>query len=135
MDNSIGIYIHIPFCKSKCYYCDFNSYSGREHLAGPYFDALFSEMAGAADAVGGRPMCTVFIGGGTPSLVDPRYISGLLELCAKYFKLEPEAEISMESNPGTLTYDSLKAYRTAGVNRLSIGLQAWQDRLLESLAV
>ena len=133
MDNSIGIYIHIPFCKSKCYYCDFNSYSGREHLAGPYFDALFSEMKYRAASLNDRPVRTIFIGGGTPSLVDPKYISGLLEVCSRYFKMDSEAEISMESNPGTLTYDSLKAYGTAGVNRLSMGLQAWQDRLLEDL--
>ncbi len=133
MDNSIGIYIHIPFCKSKCNYCDFNSYSGREYLAGPYFDALFSEMKLRSDELRGRRVKTIFIGGGTPSLVDPKYISAILELCSKLFELDPEAEISMESNPGTLSYDSLKAYRSAGVNRLSIGLQAWQDRLLKEL--
>lgn len=133
MDKSIGIYIHIPFCKSKCYYCDFNSYSGREYLAGSYFDALLSEMRNSASILGERPVSTIFIGGGTPSLVDPQYISSLLEVCSKYFKVDSDAEISMESNPGTLTYDSLKAYRAAGVNRLSIGLQAWQDRLLKDL--
>lgn len=133
MDNSIGIYIHIPFCKSKCYYCDFNSYSGREHLAGSYFDALFSEIKHRAGSVEGRPVRSIFIGGGTPSLVDPKYITGLLELCSKYLMLDTDAEISMESNPGTLTYENLKLYRAAGVNRLSIGLQAWQDRLLKDL--
>lgn len=133
MDNSIGIYIHIPFCKSKCNYCDFNSYSGREHLAGSYFDALFSEMGNSAEVLSGRPVKTIFIGGGTPSLVDPKYISSLLEVCSKCFKVDSEAEISIESNPGTLTYDSLKYYRAAGVNRLSMGLQAWQDRLLEDM--
>jgi len=133
MDNSIGIYIHIPFCKSKCYYCDFNSYSGREYLVGSYFDALLSEMKNSAELLSERPVRTIFIGGGTPSLVDPKYISSLLEVCSKYFKVNAEAEISMESNPGTLTYDSLKAYRAAGVNRLSMGLQAWQDRLLKDM--
>lgn len=133
MDNSIGIYIHIPFCKSKCYYCDFNSYSGREHLAGSYFDALISEMKDSAASLRGRPVRSVFIGGGTPSLVEPKYIDSLLEVCSKYFKMEPDAEISMESNPGTLSLEKLKVYKAAGVNRLSIGLQAWQDRLLESL--
>jgi oxygen-independent coproporphyrinogen-3 oxidase len=133
MGNSIGIYIHIPFCKSKCNYCDFNSYSGREYLAGPYFDALFSEMKLRSDEIGERLIKTVFIGGGTPSLVAPKHISAVLELCSKLFKLDSEAEISMESNPGTLTYDSLKDYRAAGVNRLSIGLQAWQDRMLKEL--
>lgn len=133
MGNGIGIYIHIPFCKSKCYYCDFNSYSGREHLAGSYFDALISEMKKCAESLYNRPIRSIFIGGGTPSLIDPKYIAGLLEVCSKYFKVEPDAEISMESNPGTLTFENLKVYRAAGVNRLSIGLQAWQDRLLESI--
>lgn len=133
MDHSIGIYIHIPFCKSKCYYCDFNSYSGKDHLVGLYFDALLSEMTFRADKMVGRPVRSVFIGGGTPSLVDPKNISSLLEVCSKHYLLDPDAEISLESNPGTLTQDKLKAYRAAGVNRLSIGLQAWQDRLLEDL--
>ncbi|MEN6313079.1 MAG: radical SAM family heme chaperone HemW [Clostridiaceae bacterium] len=133
MDNGIGIYIHIPFCKSKCYYCDFNSYSGREHLAGSYFDALISEMKNSAASLSERPVKSIFIGGGTPSLVNSKYIASLLEVCSKYFKIEPDAEISMESNPGTLSYESLKAHKAAGVNRLSVGLQAWQDRLLESL--
>ncbi len=133
MDNSIGLYIHIPFCKSKCNYCDFNSYSGREYLAGSYFNALLSEMKNSAEALRERPVRTIYIGGGTPSLVDSKYISRLLEICAKYFLVDSYAEISMESNPGTLSYDSLKAYRAAGVNRLSMGLQAWQDRLLKNL--
>jgi len=133
MDKSIGVYIHIPFCKSKCYYCDFNSYPGMDHLAGSYFSALFSEIRNRAGGIGDRPVCSIFIGGGTPSLADPGYIAELLEICAKYMKVENDAEISMESNPGTLTYDRLKSYRSAGVNRLSIGLQAWQDRLLKEL--
>lgn len=133
MDNSIGIYIHVPFCRSKCYYCDFNSYSGRDHLAGSYFSALFTEMANRADSIRNRPVSTVFIGGGTPTLVEPHYIAGMLEVCSRHFNLKADAEISLESNPGTLTFDNLKMYRTSGVNRLSIGLQAWQDRHLESL--
>lgn len=133
MDNSIGIYIHIPFCKSKCFYCDFNSYSGKDSLAGPYFSALFSEMERKAEELGERAVKSIFIGGGTPTLVDAIYISRLLEACARYFRLDSNAEISIESNPGTLDYDKLKAYKAAGINRLSIGLQAWQDNLLMEL--
>lgn len=131
--GGIGVYIHIPFCKAKCYYCDFNSYSGSEHLIGPYFDALFAEIALRLDSIGERRVETIFIGGGTPSLVDPDYIARLIEVCSKRLELESNIEISMESNPGTLTPVSLKKYKAAGVNRLSIGLQAWQDRLLESM--
>lgn len=133
MDKGIGLYVHVPFCKSKCYYCDFNSYSGMEHLAGSYFNALKTEMGIVSQALRNCPVRTVFIGGGTPSLVDPGYIRGLLEDCAMCFSIAPDAEITMESNPGTLSFENLRIYRQAGVNRLSIGLQAWQDRLLESL--
>ncbi|HEX2946603.1 MAG TPA: radical SAM family heme chaperone HemW [Clostridia bacterium] len=133
MNDGIGMYIHIPFCKSKCYYCDFNSYSGMDHLAGSYFNALKTEMRVMSEDLKDSTVKTVFIGGGTPSLVDPAYISGLLEECRRLFNIIPDAEVSMECNPGTLSFGSLRIYRQAGINRLSIGLQAWQDRLLESL--
>ncbi|NLK85924.1 MAG: radical SAM protein [Clostridiaceae bacterium] len=133
MDDSIGVYIHIPFCKSKCYYCDFNSYSGREHLAGSYFSALKDEIVSRSAAIRNRRVSSVFIGGGTPSLVDPQHIRGLLEVCSKHLDIAEDAEVSMESNPGTLDYERLKLYRELGINRLSIGLQAWQDDLLKSI--
>lgn len=133
IDNSIGLYIHIPFCRSKCYYCDFNSYSGREYLAGAYFDALYKETELRGGAMENRRVTSVFIGGGTPSLVDPGYISDLLETCSRYLQLDNDMEVSIESNPGTLSYEKLKAYKSAGINRLSIGLQAWQDHLLKSI--
>ncbi len=104
-----------------------------DYLAGSYFNALKTEMGIMAEALCERPVKTVFIGGGTPSLVDPAYISGLLEDCGRFFKMSPDAEISMECNPGTLSSVHLRIYRQAGINRLSIGLQAWQDRLLKSL--
>lgn len=131
--DGIGIYIHIPFCKSKCYYCDFNSYSGAEHLVGPYFEALFAEIALRLPAISERRVKSIYIGGGTPSFVDPDYIARLLEACSKQLEFESNVEISMESNPGTLSPASLKKYKAAGINRLSIGLQAWQDKLLESM--
>ena len=131
--DNIGIYIHIPFCRSKCYYRDFNSYAGREHLAGSYFDALFREITARSGHLGDRRVCSIFIGGGTPSLVDPGYITKLIDICRSHFHVEDDTEITMESNPGTLTYDKLQAYRDAGVNRLSIGLQAWQDRILKTI--
>lgn len=104
-----------------------------DYLAGSYFDALYSELDRRLDTIGDRPVRSIFIGGGTPSLVEPKYITRLLELCSKHLQLDGEAEISMESNPGTLNFENLKAYKQAGVNRLSIGLQAWQDRLLKEL--
>lgn len=104
-----------------------------EHLAGSYFDALKTEMGIMSRGLRDRPVKTIFIGGGTPSLVEPGYIGALLEDCCRFFDIAPDAEITMESNPGTLTFENLRIYRQAGINRLSIGLQAWQDSLLESL--
>jgi len=104
-----------------------------DYLAGSYFDALYSELDRRLDTIEDRPVRSIFIGGGTPSLVEPKYITRLLELCSKHLQLDGEAEISMESNPGTLNFENLKAYKQAGVNRLSIGLQAWQNRLLKEL--
>jgi oxygen-independent coproporphyrinogen-3 oxidase len=131
--DNLGIYIHIPFCRSKCYYCDFNSYAGREYLAGSYFDALYREITVRSEQIRDRHVCSIFIGGGTPSLVDTGYITKLIDVCRSHFHVDDDAEITMESNPGTLTHDKLQAYRDAGVNRLSIGLQAWQDSILRSI--
>ncbi len=133
MNDSIGVYIHIPFCKSKCYYCDFNSYSGREHLAGSYFKALEEEITARSAIIGNRRVSSIFVGGGTPSLVEPDYIRGVLEVCSKHLNIAKDAEVSMESNPGTLNFNNLRQYREMGINRLSIGLQAWQDSLLKSI--
>lgn len=132
-DKSIGLYIHIPFCKSKCNYCDFNSFSGKEDYFDRYFHVLQQEIRHYSGALKDHTIDTVFIGGGTPSLVDSKYIYELLKNCRQYFNIYNKAEISMESNPGTLSYEKLLSYRINGVNRLSMGLQAWQDRLLVSL--
>lgn len=133
MAESIGLYIHIPFCKSKCNYCDFNSYPGKDDLIGPYFSALEKEIRFRSGKTGGHSIETVFIGGGTPSLADEGYICKLLNLCRQSFRIDSNAEISIESNPGTLSCEKLSSYRINGINRLSIGLQAWQDRLLKDL--
>lgn len=133
MEKSIGIYIHIPFCISKCYYCDFNSFSNKSSLVEAYFDALKKEIILNSGRAEGYEVKTIFIGGGTPSSVDSQHIKDVLELCRKHYNLRRDAEISIESNPGTLSEFKLKAYKYIGVNRLSIGLQAWQNKLLESI--
>ncbi|KNY26797.1 radical SAM family heme chaperone HemW [Pseudobacteroides cellulosolvens] len=133
MKKSIGIYIHIPFCISKCYYCDFNSSSNKSSLVEAYFDALKKEIILNSERAGQYEVKTVFIGGGTPSSVDSRYIEDVLELCRKHYNLRSDAEVSIESNPGTLSEIKLKAYKYIGINRLSIGLQAWQNKLLKSI--
>ncbi len=135
MENrkSIGIYIHIPFCRSKCYYCDFNSFACRDELVPAYFNALQKEINIYAKKLKDYTVKTIFIGGGTPSAVDAQYIFGFLDLMKEKLNVDKAAEISIETNPGTLTYEKLKVYRDMGVNRLSIGLQAWQDNILRML--
>ena len=132
-EKSIGLYIHIPFCKLKCKYCDFNSFSGREALIDPYFDALQQEIRSYSAPLKNHTVSTVFIGGGTPSYVDANYIYELFNTCRQCFNIDKQAEITIESNPGTLTYEKLLTYRTNGINRLSIGLQAWQNILLKKM--
>ena len=131
--KKLGLYIHIPFCKAKCNYCDFNSYPGKEDLLEPYFHALETEIGLCAPEAGDSEFGTVFIGGGTPSLAAPVFIYRLMNACRRRFNISGNAEISMETNPGTLTFEKLTGYRACGVNRLSVGLQAWQDRLLTEL--
>ncbi len=131
--KNLGLYIHIPFCKAKCNYCDFNSYPGKEALMEPYFHALETEIGRRGAELRDAEFSTVFIGGGTPSLAGSWLIHSLMNACRRHFRLSGRAEISMESNPGTLSFEKLTAYKACGINRLSIGLQAWQDRLLKEL--
>lgn len=135
MENgkSIGMYIHIPFCRSKCYYCDFNSFACRDELVPAYFNALNKELLIYAEKLKDYRVKTIFIGGGTPSAVDAHYISRLMELINEKINRDRYAEISIETNPGTLTFEKLKVYRQLGINRLSMGLQAWQDNILKKL--
>lgn len=127
----LSVYMHIPFCLSKCAYCDFVSYPGREDAWEAYFAALRGEIRAAAHAR--RRVDTVFFGGGTPSLVPPRFIEAALEDLRGAFCLSPDAEISLEANPGTLCADKLRAYREMGVNRLSVGVQSFDAGLLRAI--
>lgn len=128
--NKLSIYIHIPFCESKCLYCDFVSYAGMKDKMQAYFDALsFETRFYALD----DPISSVYIGGGTPSCVDPSYIEGIMNDLSKYYNLASDCEVSMESNPNSLTYEKAKRYRTAGINRLSMGVQATQDEILKKI--
>ncbi|AEV69324.1 radical SAM family heme chaperone HemW [Acetivibrio clariflavus] len=133
MNGNIGIYIHIPFCKTKCYYCDFNSFACRDEFVPAYFSALKKEIALYSEKLKGFNIKSVFIGGGTPSSVDAQYIYEVMHLIYKEFCIDKEAEISIEANPGTLTVEKLKTYKDIGINRISIGLQAWQDTILKRL--
>ena len=129
----LSIYVHIPFCKSKCAYCDFASFPGREGDWARYFVALADEIDGWKPRLNGYEVATVFFGGGTPTLVDAEYIVETLWRARAVVPFAPDAEITLEGNPGTLTPDKLSAYRRAGVNRLSLGAQSFDDGLLRSL--
>lgn len=131
--KQIGLYIHIPFCKQKCFYCDFPSYSGMEDFWKAYIDALVSELILKAEEFNNPHVETVFIGGGTPSLIPAVYISKILDTVYSYYKVSTDWECTIECNPGTLTDDKLRVYKDSGVNRLSIGLQACQDKILKEL--
>lgn len=125
MSELTSLYIHIPFCRHRCSYCDFNTYAGLDGLIPEYMAALRQEVAWAGQAAGDKlPVHTIFLGGGTPSLIPARDLALLLETCDQYFAVQPGAEISLEANPGTVTQDSLKDLRQAGFNRISLGMQS-----------
>jgi len=128
------LYLHIPFCRARCRYCDFVSYAGCEDLHIPYAAALAREIALAeddlADAPPGPP--TLYIGGGTPSVLPLAALESILDTCARVLDLST-AEITLEANPGTLAVESLHALRTLGVNRLSLGVQSFSDAALRLL--
>ena len=134
MEN-VGIYVHVPFCRQKCRYCDFPSWAGLgEAEAGRYFDAVCLEIKAFAAEHGRLPAGTVYFGGGTPSYVAAGYIGKVMDCIRECFKL-PEAaiEASIEANPGTLTDAKCRAYRSMGLNRVSMGLQTTSDRGLKAL--
>ncbi len=131
--NSIALYIHIPFCEKKCFYCDFNSYSGKKYLIEDYIKALKKEITLYKSSLAEYTVGTIFFGGGTPSILSGKQMSEIMNILNKSFIVEDNAEISMESNPGTLDYNNLKQYYDNGINRLSIGLQACQNHLLKTL--
>lgn len=131
MTKAIGLYVHFPFCRQKCAYCDFASFAGREKDMAAYVDCLTAEMARRADPA--FRVATVYLGGGTPSLLPPRKMERTLSALRRHFEILPDAECTCECNPGTVTEDFLSVLRDHGINRLSFGAQAAQDRLLRLL--
>ena len=130
--KEIGVYIHIPFCKQKCYYCDFISYSNKENCMEKYINALKKEMENFTKNNEFR-VSTVYIGGGTPSYIDSKYIGEVLEILKRKNVLQDAREITIEVNPGTVTEQKLREYKRFGINRLSIGLQSTENRLLKEI--
>ena len=126
-----SVYIHIPFCATKCYYCAFNTYTFHKEQAKAYLTALRTEMELYASET--EPLQTIFIGGGTPSILSANALSQLLTDIHQHFQITPDAEITVECNPGTVDAEKLRVMRDNGVNRLSFGLQAMQDETLKQL--
>ncbi len=125
----ISLYIHIPFCVRKCLYCDFLSGFSSEYIP-TYMSALYKEISAFKTD---KKIKSVFIGGGTPSSVEPKYIAALMDILAKNYTFADNCEISMEANPCTLSEQKLDEYKKTGINRLSIGVQSFDDRLLRIL--
>lgn len=130
MKQALGIYLHIPFCLQKCLYCDFNSYSGMFGMRNEYTAALCREIEAFED---GFRADTVYFGGGTPSLMPLSDMELIMKALSKKFVIDAGAEITMECNPGTVTEESLRAFRQLGINRLSIGMQSSNDAELKKL--
>jgi putative oxygen-independent coproporphyrinogen III oxidase len=130
----LALYVHVPWCVRKCPYCDFNSHErGGELPERDYVDALVADLEELLPSVWSRRLGTVFIGGGTPSLFSPEAIDRLLSEVRARLTLEPDAEITLEANPGTIEAARFRGFRQAGVNRLSLGVQSLDDRMLEAL--
>jgi len=129
----LALYIHIPFCRSKCIYCDFASWSGREGCREDYLNALRQELFGWKDALQGYEVSTLFIGGGTPSILPGEAIAGILADVKSVLPVRADAEITMEANPGATSPEQLRICRRAGVNRISFGAQSMNDALLKKL--
>ena len=130
----LSLYIHIPWCVQKCPYCDFNSHGQNGELPQQaYVDALLADLQNDLAYVQQRPIHTIFIGGGTPSLFDASQIQRLLKGVEALIPFEEDIEITMEANPGTLEHDDFSAYRAAGVTRLSIGVQSFSKEKLNLL--
>ena len=130
--KKLGIYIHIPFCKQKCFYCDFVSYANQDKYFQKYVQALNKEINNFIDN-NEFEVQTIYIGGGTPSLIDAKYIEEILHIFEKRNLLKEVKEVTIEVNPGTVTEEKLRNYKNSGVNRLSIGLQSTEDKILKQI--
>ncbi|HZA60147.1 MAG TPA: radical SAM family heme chaperone HemW [Actinomycetota bacterium] len=128
-----GVYVHVPFCLTRCGYCDFNAYAGLDHLKAPYVDALVREADLVAPDWHGTPFVSVFLGGGTPTTLPPDALVGLLRVFRERFDIAADAEITVEANPDTVDESYLRALRAAGVTRLSMGAQSFDPGVLRSL--
>ena len=141
-EKNVGLYIHIPFCKHKCEYCDFKSYAGKENLIDTYIKWLKHEIQEVGE--GNRwdyqnniddlaIVKTIYIGGGTPSFIDEEHIKQIIETIRKFYTTHKDVEITIEVNPGTVNNSKLETYKETGINRISIGLQSTHNKLLKEM--
>ena len=133
MAKKIGLYVHIPFCIQKCKYCDFHSFCVAGQNPGQYVACLLREMEQVSGIMQDYQVDTIYLGGGTPSVLSDDQIEKISEKIQGCFFVDPQAEFTMEVNPGTVTFQGLKRYRACGINRLSMGVQSLNDSLLETL--
>ena len=129
--KELGIYVHIPFCKRKCAYCDFISFSGKARLIEKYVESLKREINKCKIGKEDYMVKTIYFGGGTPSFIESKYIVEILEAIKEKFNISKNAEITIEINPGTVTEEKLKDYYEVGINRISFGLQSTNSQLLK----
>ena len=129
----VGLYIHIPFCRHKCSYCDFASMAGMEEWIEAYTDAVVRDLEGKAFLLADKSVASIFFGGGTPSLLEPDQVARILEACRSGMAIKKDAEITLEMNPESVSRGKLAEYQSAGVNRASIGVQSLDDEQLEFL--
>ena len=130
--EELGIYIHIPFCKQKCFYCDFCSFANKNEMQEKYVEAVINEIKNITHKEK-YTVTTIYLGGGTPSILNPEYIKNILQEIKSSFKILDDAEITIEINPGTVNEEKLKKYKEYGINRLSIGLQSANDKILKKI--
>ena len=132
--NAFGLYIHWPFCKAKCPYCDFNSHVRHEAVdTNSFAEALVTELKYTATRTPGRSVSSIFFGGGTPSLMPPKAVADILDAVAELWSVQPDAEITLEANPTSVEAENFRGYRSAGVNRVSVGVQALDGADLKAL--
>jgi oxygen-independent coproporphyrinogen-3 oxidase len=133
-EPGFGVYVHWPFCAAKCPYCDFNSHVRHQPPDQPRFAAaLAREIATMAERAPGRTVDSIFLGGGTPSLMEPATVGAVLDAVAKHWPVSAEVEVTLEANPSSVEAERFRGYRAAGVNRVSLGVQALNDRDLKFL--
>lgn len=130
--RKVGIYVHIPFCKQKCFYCDFVSFCDKTKFIDEYIECLKKEIKNKSDKKG-FIIDTIYIGGGTPSVIDGKLVRDILDTIKQNFIIDKEAEVTIEVNPGTVNEEKLKIYKESGINRISMGLQSTNNSLLKML--